>query len=220
MFWFSFNEENLNKLFDPEIDERTFMEIYMNLYKDCELDPIMTFISEKKLALSGENRNLSFNDQKKVKQMLRGILINKIRNNQINKTEVNNFVNQLNSRINYTEEIPDEEYYFSYMISDKYPKDMKIIMPKFEPKDVFFLFYKYDKLNIFKLGEAFDGINCNIGGINEIAEELFISPSTVKFHVANLLKKTGAGSQRRLKQIVSEYDRFLDESQNKKADNE
>ena len=51
--------------------------------------------------------------------------------------------------------------------------------------------------------------------INEI-----ISPSTVKFHVANLLKKTGAGSQRRLKQIVSEYDRFLDESQNKKADNE
>ena len=43
---------------------------------------------------------------------------------------------------------------------------------------------------------------------------------TVKFHVANLLKKTGAGSQRRLKQIVSEYDRFLDESQNKKADNE
>lgn len=56
--------------------------------------------------------------------------------------------------------------------------------------------------------------------INEMAEELFISPSTVKFHVANLLKKTGAGSQRRLKQIVSEYDRFLDESPNKKADNE
>ena len=49
--------------------------------------------------------------------------------------------------------------------------------------------------------------------INEMAEELFISPSTVKFHVANLLKKTGAGSQRRLKQIVNEYDRFLDEKQ-------
>lgn len=55
--------------------------------------------------------------------------------------------------------------------------------------------------------------------INEIAEELFISSSTVKFHVANLLKKTGAGNQRGLKQIINEYDRFLDENQNKKTDN-
>lgn len=42
------------------------MQLSMELYKDSELDPIMTFISEKKLALSGENQNLSYNAQKKL----------------------------------------------------------------------------------------------------------------------------------------------------------
>ena len=51
--------------------------------------------------------------------------------------------------------------------------------------------------------------------INEIAEVLFISPSTVKFHVANLLKKTGASNQRGLKLALSEYDRLLNTGQDK-----
>ena len=128
IFWYSFVEENFNKLFDPDTSEKESMELTMNLCKDSELDPIMTFISEKKIALSGENKNLSFNDQKKVKQMLRGIFLSKIRNNNIDLNDVKYFVKILNSRINYTEEIPEEEYYFSYLISDKYPKNLKLRM--------------------------------------------------------------------------------------------
>ena len=45
IFWHSFIEENLNKLFDPDTDEKSAMELMMNLYKDSELDPLMTFIS-------------------------------------------------------------------------------------------------------------------------------------------------------------------------------
>ena len=139
IFWHSFIGENLNKLFDPDTDEKSAMELMMNLYKDSELDPLMTFISEKKLELSGENQNLSYNDQRKVKQMLRGIFISKIRNNKIDLSEVNDIVKKINSRLNFSEEIPDEEYYFSYMISDKYPKNLKLRMPIFEPLDVFYI---------------------------------------------------------------------------------
>ena len=47
IFWYSFVEENFNKIFDPDTSEKESMELTMNLYKDSELDPIMTFISEK-----------------------------------------------------------------------------------------------------------------------------------------------------------------------------
>lgn len=41
--------------------------------------------------------------------MLRGIFLSKIRNNNIDLNNVKDFVKILNSRINYTEEIPEEE---------------------------------------------------------------------------------------------------------------
>ena len=174
LFWYSFNEENLNKLLDPDTNERTYMELSMNLYKDSELDPIMTYINEKKLELSDdiENRNLSFKEKRKIMQMLRGLFIAKIKNCGIDLNELNNIVQVMNSRINYTEEIPDEEYYFSYMISDKYPKNLKIKMPIFEPMDAFYLFFKYDKGKHYKLGEIFKGTNTNFGGINDIAQNI------------------------------------------------
>ncbi len=58
------------------------------------------------------------------------------------------------------------------MISDKYPKNLKLRMPIFEPLDVFYLFYKYDKANKYKLGDIFNGVNTNFGGIHDIADEI------------------------------------------------
>jgi hypothetical protein len=135
----------------------------------------MTFINEKKLELSSsnmENQNLSFRQQQQIKQMLRGILLTKIRNNGIDLNDLNNFVKNINSKINQKKEISEEEYYFTFMISDKYPKNLKIIMPIFEPLDLFYLFYKYDKNKLYKLGDIFNEVNPNLGGINDIAQAI------------------------------------------------
>jgi hypothetical protein len=119
------------------------MELSMNLYKYSELEPIMTFISEKKLELSDneENKKLPIKDKIPIKQMLRAIFISKIINKNINLKELDYFVKTMNSRIN-TEEILDDEYFFSSMISDSYPKNSKIRMPIFDQFDIFYLFYK------------------------------------------------------------------------------
>ena len=174
IFWFSFIDDGLNQLLDPETDEKTYMELSMDLYKDADLDPIITFINEKKLEINDnmENKNLSFKDQKQIKQMLRGTLLSKIRNSGIDLKDLNNFVKNINSKINQNEEISDEEFNFTYMISNKYSKNLKIIMPIFEPLDAFYLFYKYDKNKTYKLGDAFSKIDANFGGINDIAETI------------------------------------------------
>ena len=49
IFWFSFIDDGLNQLLDPETDEKTYMELSMDLYKDADLEPIITFINEKKI---------------------------------------------------------------------------------------------------------------------------------------------------------------------------
>ena len=169
IFWYSSIEDNLNKLFDINTTEKESMELTMNLYKNNELDPLMSFISDKKLQF---NENLPTKEQKIVKQMLRGLFISKIRNNGINLLNLDNIVDIINSRINFNEEIPDEEYYFCYMISDKYPKNLKLRMPIFEPMDIFYLFFVYDKNGTYKLGEIFHGIKCNFGGKKDIADTI------------------------------------------------
>ena len=129
---------------------------------------------KKKLEINDnmENKNLSFKDQKQIKQMLRGTLLSKIRYSGIDLKDLNNFVKNINSKINQNEEISDEEFNFTYMISNKYSKNLKIIMPIFEPLDAFYLFYKYDKNKTYKLGDAFSKIDANFGGINDIAETI------------------------------------------------
>ena len=111
IFWFSFIDDGLNQLLDPETNEQNFMELSMNLYKDPDLDPIITFINEKKLELSRlniENQNLSFKKQQQIKQMLRGILLSKIRKDGVNLKDLNNFVKNINSKIRQKEEISEE----------------------------------------------------------------------------------------------------------------
>ena len=173
IFWYSLIDEGLSKLLDPETDERAFMEISMNLYKDMELDPIITYINEKKLELSGntENKNLSFKDKQNINQMLRGIFLSKIKSNKIELKDLSNFVHNINSKMYQNEEISDEEYYFTIMISEKYSKNLKIKIPFFEPFDVFYLFYKYDKGKSYKLVDSFNEV-CNFGGSNDIAETI------------------------------------------------
>jgi hypothetical protein len=93
--------------------------------------------------------------------MLRGILISKIRNNNIDLTDFNNIVKTINSRINNYKKISDEEYNFYYSISDNYPKNLRIRMPIFDILDAFYLFFKYDKENQYKLVENLSETNYN-----------------------------------------------------------
>ena len=175
LFWYSNIDDCLNELLDPKTEDQISMKISMNLYKDEDLDPILTFINERKLELSriNENKNLPFREKQKIKQMVRGILLLKLKSKNINLDDFNNFVNYMNSRINQSEEIDEEEYYFSYMIAHKYQKNLKIIIPFFEPLDVFYLFYKYDKGKKYKLGDIFIGNVSDFAGLNDIPEEIF-----------------------------------------------
>ena len=135
----------------------------------------MTYINEKKLELSKENPNqiLFSGDQKIVNQMLHGLLIFKIKNYGIDLSDLNNFVKTLNSRINFSEEIPEKEYNFSYIISNKYSKNLKIRMPIFEPMDAFYFIYSYEKENKYKLGEIFNDINYStFGELKNIPREI------------------------------------------------
>ena len=172
ILWFSFVDENLNKLFDPDTSEKANIEIINNLYKDSELEQIMEFINEKKLEFYGGNQHFSFIDKKRVEHMLRGILISKIKNNDIDLDYVNDFVKVMNSRINCTEEISEEEFYLSYINSDKYHKNLKIRIPLFKPIDIFYLFFKYDKRNRYILSDMFGGIQKTFGGINDVAQKI------------------------------------------------
>ena len=167
IFWYSNSDNELNKLLERETNEKTWLEIFFNLNKDLDLESIMIFIKDKKLE---DCKGLSFY-QKEIKQMLRGILLSKIIINKIKIDDLKNFVEELNSKINKKNVIEKEEYLFTYNISNKYSKNLKIIMPFFSPFDAFYLFYKYDKGNLYKLGNVFLGTN-GFGEIHEIANEI------------------------------------------------
>ena len=176
IFWFSSVDFQLNELLDPEIDEKNFMELLMELYNDSDLDSIITYINEKKLELNKDkknndlNKNLSFKDKQVIKQMLRGLLLTKIKNNNISINNLNNFVKNINSRMKQNEEISKEEYYFTNIIMEKYSKNLKILMPSFDVLDIFYLFFKYEKNQCYKLGGLFNDITPNLAEINNIAK--------------------------------------------------
>ena len=139
LFWFNSIEEKLDLIFDINTNEKEYMDLIMSLINDCDLEPILTFINDKKL----ENTLTDYDDLKTTKQMLRGILISKIKKENIDLDDFKNIVKDINSKINQPGEISDEEYYLSYILSDNYSKNLKITMPIFEPLDVFFFFFKY-----------------------------------------------------------------------------
>ena len=171
IFWFSFIEENLKELLGINTTEEDKIQLENNLSKYNELEPIMKFIHDRKLKLE-KNQNFSAEDKESVQQMLRGILLYKMKNNKINLDYYNKIVEDMNSKINYTGEIPYDEYHFSYIISDEYPLNLKIKIPIFQTMDAFYLFYKYDKNDCYKLGDLFNGITNFFGGIDRIAKEI------------------------------------------------
>ena len=179
IFWYSLIEENLNDLLNSKTSYETYWKLTMNLNKYSELDPIMTFIGEKKLKLNEEKPDFFVEDTLKAYQMLRGILLFKIKNYKINLDDFNKIVEAMNSKLKNPDLITYDEYMFSYIISDDYPKNLKIKMPVFQIIDAFFFFCKYDKYDNYKLGNFFNGININFAGLREIAEN-FLNPNVLK----------------------------------------
>ena len=185
MIWYSFAEENLDKLFDTSTNQETYMKLTMEFYKDSYLDNLIAFINDKKLELTGENKNLSFCQQQMVKQMLRGILLIKLKEYDKDLQNFKNFIKTINSRITNSKEILEEEYYFSYMISNKYPINLKIRIPIFEPIDVLYLFYKYDKDAQYKLGDIFKDVKCDFGGITDIVDYILSKKYTDMIEISD-----------------------------------
>ena len=183
LFWYSFVENNLNLLFDINTNEDTCFNISFILGRDSELESINTRIEEKKHELIGKgegNKNFDVSFKKEIMQMLRGIFLLKMKSEKIDLDKFSKFVENINSKINYIEEIPpEEEYYFSYEISNEYPKNMKIRMPIFESFDAFYLFFKYDKYDKYKKDKSykesslFRGIKKLFGGIDYITGKIF-----------------------------------------------
>ena len=151
LFWFNSVEEKLDILFDNNTEEQEYMKLIMSLINDSDLEPILTFINDKKL----ENPLTDYDDLKTTKQMLRGILISKMKKENIDLDDFNNIVKDINSNINHPGEISEEEYYLSYIISDNYSKNLKITMPIFEALDIFYFFFKYANENKGNKGKLY-----------------------------------------------------------------
>ena len=176
IFWYSLIQEQFKKLFDSKTKMEDYEKIKINLNEYNELEPIMSFIDERELQSNKEKRNFSEEDKEMVNHMLGGILLYKIYNYRILDLEgfnYNEIVETLLSRINYPHEIPNEEYIFTYVISGKYPKNLKIKLPEFYAFDAFFFFYQYDSYNDFKLNNIFNEIQFGyIGDKNNIAKKI------------------------------------------------
>ena len=87
-------------------------------------------------ALGTENR-------KAIKSMFRVELMLRLWNDSIDQVAIKNFIMDLNEKISRNI-ISEEEYQFTYQISNDYSLNTKIIQPKFEPKDIIYLFFKYN----------------------------------------------------------------------------
>ena len=173
LFWYSCTLEKLEKLSDKNISKKSSIELTKNLLMESELEPIINYINDKKIELINNKTNNWYKNRIIINQMLRGVFISKIRNNEIELNDVKNIVDAINSRVNNISEIPEEEFYFAYIISSKYPKNLKIRMPIFETNDVFYLFYNYHKKGSYKLDKFFEIIDTSfVEKMQNIPEEI------------------------------------------------
>lgn len=194
LFWYCSVLENIETLFaGTTLVDETYFELIRNLYLQPELEPILTIINEKREEMIEqqikEKENLPQTLYFKVMQMLRGILLTKLRIRGINLKDFNNIVKDINDKIYPNKiSIDESEYNFSYFISNKYSKNLKISFPKFEIMDAFYLFFKYNnKTNKYKLGDIFK--NFSLGGVNDIANEILEKEYNIKMD--ELIEKLG-----------------------------
>ena len=150
IFKYSEIEQIINELLNPETSYKNYLRISTDL-NTHQLQHINNFIKEKRD--DTYNNQLSNDQRKQVKSMIRAELLSSLMNNKIEIDKIQNFVENINEKMKLNDNILEEEYFYIQNISSNYSPNLKIKMPIFEPNDIFHLFFKYDTKDKYKLGD-------------------------------------------------------------------
>ena len=116
------------------------------------------------------DQSLDTENRKTIKSMFRVELMIRLWNDSIKQKSIKNFINDLNEKASRNI-ISEEEYVFTYTISNNYSLNTKLIQPKFESKDAIYLFFKYNENNEYTAGPIFDGIEIPRMKMNNLLNE-------------------------------------------------
>ena len=164
IFWYSKIDQEISKLISSDISYKKYLEISTELASIPEIEHIINYINEKKS--DQENNNLSNDQRKIVKSMIRAEFLSKFMYEKYNMDKLKNFIDNINNKMNEYD-IREDEYFYFEGISDKFSPNLKIKIPKFQPHDIFHLFFKYNNNDKYKIGEVLDEKTTTIGKISD-----------------------------------------------------